>query len=111
MRRGDIVTIAQRGVYEGKPRPAVVIQADAFLEEHPSVLVCHVTAGGEDEAAAFFRIAVAPSALNGLNAPSIVLVDRISTIRRANIGDIIGHLEEATLARVDAALALFRGLS
>lgn len=40
--RGDIITIAQRGIYSGKPRPAVVIQA-VGLEHHPSILVCLIT--------------------------------------------------------------------
>ena len=38
--RGDVVIIAQKGVYEGKPRPAVVIQSEALLADHPSISVC-----------------------------------------------------------------------
>ena len=35
MKRGDLVTIAVSGHY-GKPRPAMIVQADAF-DLHPSV--------------------------------------------------------------------------
>jgi mRNA-degrading endonuclease toxin of MazEF toxin-antitoxin module len=42
IRRGAVVVVRQRGVYEGKPRPAIVIQAEPFLAHHPSVLVCLV---------------------------------------------------------------------
>lgn len=41
MRRGDFVSIAIQGDY-GKPRPALVIQADLF-NEHASVTVLPVT--------------------------------------------------------------------
>lgn len=41
MTRGDFVTIALQGDF-GKPRPALVIQADQF-SEHPSVTVLPVT--------------------------------------------------------------------
>ena len=32
LRRGTVVTVASPGVYSGKPRPAVVVQADRWLE-------------------------------------------------------------------------------
>lgn len=82
MRRGDVVIIAQRGIYEGKPRPAVVIQADAFLTDHPSVLVCHLTADEENNTGTLYRVPVVPTERNGLRVPSILLVDRVSTIRQ-----------------------------
>ena len=37
MKRGDLVTVAVSGDY-GKPRPALVVQAEAF-DRHPSVTV------------------------------------------------------------------------
>jgi hypothetical protein len=42
MRRGDVVTVAATGDY-GKPRPAVIVQADALPERHASVVVCPMT--------------------------------------------------------------------
>lgn len=41
LRRGEIVVVAAPGDY-GKPRPALVIQSDFFIE-HPSVTVCFMT--------------------------------------------------------------------
>jgi mRNA interferase MazF len=42
MRRGDLVTVAASGDY-GKPRPAVIVQTDAFPENQASVVVCQLT--------------------------------------------------------------------
>jgi mRNA-degrading endonuclease toxin of MazEF toxin-antitoxin module len=36
LRRGSVVTVASPGVYSGKPRPAVVVQADRWLQAHLS---------------------------------------------------------------------------
>lgn len=110
MRRGDVVIIAQKGVYEAKPRPAVVIQSEALLADHPSILVCLITTTDDAATGAFFRISVAPSSNNGLKTASIIQVDKVVTIRRANLGKVVGRLDEATMGRLNSALALFQGL-
>jgi mRNA interferase MazF len=43
LRRGDLVTVAAKGAYTGKPRPAVVIQAGETLPYRDSVTVCLLT--------------------------------------------------------------------
>jgi mRNA interferase MazF len=40
LRRGDLVTVAAKGDYTGKPRPALVIQASETLPYRDSVTVC-----------------------------------------------------------------------
>ena len=47
MKRGDIVTVAASGDY-GKPRPAVIVQADAF-DAIPSVTVMPLTSEIRDD--------------------------------------------------------------
>ncbi len=44
MKRGDVVVVAATGDY-GKPRPAAVVQTDAFPETHASTVVCQTTPG------------------------------------------------------------------
>ena len=39
MTRGDIVVFATKGAYSGKPRPALVVQSDAFNDTHASLTV------------------------------------------------------------------------
>jgi len=76
MRRGDLVTIALQGNF-GKPRPAVLIQADQF-DEHPTVTVLPVTS--TLVAAPLLRITLQPSAGNGLQKSSQVMVDKAMTV-------------------------------
>lgn len=108
MRRGDVVTVAAAGDY-GKPRPAVIVQTDAFPEDHPSVVVCQMTTEIVD--APDFRITVEPSAQNGLRARSQIMADKPVTIRRERIGQSVGHLEDADMARLNVALAFIMGLA
>ncbi len=108
MKRGDIVTVAAAGNY-GKPRPAVIVQTDAFPAEHASVIVCQMTSELVD--APDFRIEVDPDAENGLKARSQIMADKPVTVRRARVGDIIGRLNSPTLARLNVALAFVLGLA
>jgi mRNA interferase MazF len=73
MRRGDLVTVAAAGDY-GKPRPAVIVQTDAFPETHALILVCQMTSELSD--APDFRITIDPSEANGLRAQSQIMVDK-----------------------------------
>jgi mRNA interferase MazF len=105
--RGDLVTIALPGNY-GKLRPALVIQSDLF-DAHPSVTILPVTSELRD--VPLFRIAVTPSALNGLRKPSQVMVDKAQTVARTKIGNTIGRLDDEVMLGVNRALAVFLGFA
>jgi len=107
MRRGDLVTIALQGDY-GKPRPALVIQADLF-DEHPSVTILPVT--GELREAPLFRITIKPGDGNGLLKPSQVMVDKPQTVPREKIGATFGRLDDDDMLAVNRALAVFLGFA
>lgn len=107
MRRGDIVTVALPGDY-GKPRPALVVQADAFAG-HPSLTLLLLTSARHE--APLIRIDVEPDSGNGLERPSQICVDKAITVPHARIGRRIGQLEQATMLTVNAALARFLGLT
>ena len=107
MRRGDLVTVALQGDL-GKPRPALVIQADLF-EAHPSVTLLPVTSALR--AAPLFRIAVSPGDLNGLSRPSQVMVDKPQSVARDKIGTVFGHLDDETMLAVNRALAVSLGFA
>lgn len=108
MRRGDLVTVAASGDY-GKPRPAVIVQTDAFPATHASVVVCQVTSALTD--APDFRVTLDPSDANGLRVRSQVMADKPVTVRRERIGQTIGRLAAHDLARLNVALAFVVGLA
>ena len=108
MPRGDVVTVAVSGDY-GKPRPAVIVQSDAFPPEHASVVVCQMTSEIVD--APDFRLTIEPAAGNGLRTPSQIMVDKPVTVRREHIGRKIGQLSPADIGRLNVAIALVMGLA
>ncbi len=92
----------------GKPRPAVVIQADWF-DALSTVVVLPLTSLLHD--AAIMRIDVIPSDENGLKVPSQIAVDRPQTVRRVKVGPTIGRLDDNVMLMVQRALAVFLGLA
>ncbi len=108
MRRGDVVAVAAAGDY-GKPRPAVIVQTDAFPESHASVVVCQLTSELVD--APDFRVTVEPKPENGLRLKSQVMADKPVTIRRERIGQKIGRLGNQEMAQLGIALAFVLGLA
>ena len=108
MRRGEIWTVAARGAYSGKPRPTVVIQDDRF-DATASVTICAMTTDPTD--APLFRLPITPDARNGLDQPSRLMVDKITTVPKAGLGDHIGQLSDDDLVRLDRAIVVFLGLA
>lgn len=106
MRRGDLVTVALQGD-QGKPRPALVIQADLFADL-PAVTLLPITGTLID--APLLRIAVEPSPFNGLGKRSQIMIDKPQTPPRGKIGSVIGQLDDETLLAVNRALAVFLGI-
>ena len=97
-----MVTVASPGVYSGKPRPAVVVQADRWLQAHPSVTLCPLTSTLRQ--APLVRIAVEPSGRNGLHKPSQLMVDKLFTVPAEAVGEVVGQLEPQVLVDLDLAL-------
>jgi mRNA interferase MazF len=107
MRRGDLVTVVMSGDF-GKPRPALVIQSDHF-DATATVAVLLISSTLVD--APLIRLAVEPSAENGLRKPSQVMIDKAMTVRRDRVGAPFGRLEADTMVAVNRSLALFLGFA
>ena len=108
MKRGDLVVVAVQGDY-GKPRPALVVQADLFNDTHASITVVPVTSTIVDTP--LFRVTVEPSRRNGLRLVSQIMIDKVTTVRRERLGQTIGRLDEDVMLRVSRALALWFGIA
>ncbi len=106
MKRGDLVTVAVSGDY-GKPRPALVVQADAF-DLHPSVIVLPLTSEIHD--APLFRVSVNAGKETGLRARAQIMVDKATTVPRVKVGPRMGRVNASTMQAVNEALRGFLGL-
>lgn len=106
MSRGDIVTVVFPGAY-GKPRPAVLIQDDAF-EALPSVTVLPLTSDVRHLPP--LRITIEPGPESGLKRRSQVQIDKVMSVPRARVGALVGTLPQDTMEKVGDALARFLGL-
>lgn len=107
MRRGEVVTVALPGDF-GKPRPALIIQADQF--DATGTLTLALLSGTLVDAP-LFRLTVEPTALNGLRKPSQIMIDKIMTVKRDRLGDAFGKLDDETMLAVSRSLALFLGFA
>ena len=107
MRRGDLVTVAVQGDF-GKPRPALIIQADAFAD-HATVTVLLVSSALVD--APLLRLTVQPDAANSLRRPSQIMIDKAMTIVRTKLGEVFGRLDGDAMVEVERRLAVFLGFA
>lgn len=107
MKRGEL-WIASGGVYAAKPRPAVIVQDDAF-DGTDSVALCPLTSHVSDNP--LLRVLVEPGVSNGLLKTSFVQVDKVTTVRRSQMGDRIGVLSRDEMTQVERSLVVFLGIA
>jgi mRNA interferase MazF len=108
VKRGEIWTVAGGQDYEGKPRPAVILQDDRFSGTL-SITVCLFTTNPTP--APLFRLPVIPGETNGLQAPCSLMVDKIMTVPKTKLGARIGRLEDEDVVRLNRAVIVFLGLA
>jgi mRNA interferase MazF len=108
VKRGHIWTVAGGPDYAGKPRPAIILQDDAF-DATASITVCPLTTQSVD--APLIRLPIEPSERNGLRATSHVMVDKITTVAKKKIEEHIGRLSDEDMVRVNRAVIVFLGLA
>jgi len=106
--RGDIVIVAAKGSYTGKPRPALVVQADLFNDTHASITVCPITTDCVD--ASLFRVALPPGPTTGLSQVSQIMVDKVVSVPRGAISRRIGRCGPPPIDQVSDALRLWLDL-
>ena len=86
----------------------VVVQDDRF-DATRSVIVCGFTRDETD--APLFRLPVVPNDVNGLDAPSRLMVDKITTVPKEKLGYRVGRLEDEDVVRLNRAIMIFLGLA
>lgn len=105
--RGEIWTVAG-GVFASTPRPALVVQDDRF-DANDSLTVLPLTSTLVD--IPLLRIPVQASDLSGLIKESHIMIDKLTTVRRANVQARIGRLTPAQMVEVERALLVFLGIA
>lgn len=92
----------------GKPRPAVIIQSELYLNTIGITLV-PITTNVVDSN--LLRVSLEPSAANGLRETSQTMTDKITTVSREKVRQVVGRLEPSSMEALDTQLALFIGLA
>ncbi len=106
MRRGEIWTLRDEH-YATKARPVVIIQSD-LVDEFDSVVVVLLTSHPRESPT---RVRVEPIPANGLKVPSYVLVEKLFTVPRGDLGIRVGQLDDGQMRSVSTALARVLGIT
>ncbi|WP_320794571.1 type II toxin-antitoxin system PemK/MazF family toxin [Pyramidobacter sp.] len=101
-----MVAVAVQGDY-GKPGPALVIQADVFID-HTSITFLPLTSFLVE--APFLRYTILPDKENGLAKISQVMIDKVMTLPKEKVGKVIGRLSGKEMKQITSRLSLFIGI-
>ena len=108
MRRTEVWTAASGSSYGGKPRPVVIVQDDLFSATN-SITVCPFTTDSTD--VPLIRPLIASSTDNGLRQPSRLMVDKLNTMRRDQLGERLGKLSNEDMLKLERSMVVFLGLA
>jgi mRNA interferase MazF len=108
VKRGEVWTVSSGPDYAGKPRPAVIVQDDAF-DGTASITICPFTT--HVAAAPLMRLNIEPSAENGLRAACQLMIDKITTVSKNKLESRVGRLSGEDIVRLNRAVLVFLGLA
>jgi len=108
VRRGEVWTVSGGKDDARKPRPVVIVQDDSF-DATDSITICALTTDPTD--APLFRLVVEPDERNGLRVLCRLMVDKITTVPKANLGAQVGRLDDEDMVRLNQAMTVFLGMA
>jgi mRNA interferase MazF len=85
----------------------VIIKDDRF--DTNSVTICPFTKDLTD--APLFRLNIEATPFNGLQESCRLMVDRMTTVSRSELGAQVGALDGADLVRLNRAIVVFLGIA
>jgi mRNA interferase MazF len=106
LRRGDIVIVAH-GEF-GRPRPAIVVQANELGEDTTTVLVCPITSLVTERLPV--RPIIEPDEKSGLRARSQIMTDKMFAVRRERVRQVIGAIGANSTDQLASALLVVLGV-
>lgn len=114
MQRGDIVLVRlpdsnESGHEQTGKRPALVVHNDATSGNLSLIMIVPVTSNQKTKRFPH-TILVEPSAENGLDAPSVLLVFQLRAIDKKRIIKKIGVLESSIMEKINEEMKRLLGL-
>ena len=100
LKRGDLYFVKPPG-FVGKVRPAVIVQADKYNADPPSVTVCLLSSHLTDSR---LRVRIDPTPENGLPKPSHVMIDKVMSLPPDRLDNRIGAVTAAQLEAISTSL-------
>ena len=96
-KRGDVVLVIfpNSNLRTGKPRPALIVQADNLQTGLPQLIVAMITSRlfrANHPSRVTILLATAEGQLSGLLSDSVVMTDNLATIADTEIARVIGSL-------------------
>jgi mRNA interferase MazF len=102
VKRGQLIIVATPGDFTSKPRPYVVVQNDSMIANSGTLTVCPLTT--RLLGTGLVRVKIEPDFVNGLNCASEIQVDRITTVKKSRVDQVLGLVGTDVMALVDRAL-------
>lgn len=109
MRRGNVVVLNLGGNI-GKPRPAVIIQADILNQDNRLLTTIVLPLTSELQNMEIIRYKIEPSHGNGLLVESQVMIDKIMQVEKSRVQKIIGQLSKKQINDIEARLLAILGV-
>ena len=106
--RGTVVIVSVPGEF-GKPRPAVVVQDTRLTRLMESVGIALITTS--ERGGRHLRIKVEPTRENALRATSRIMADKLFSLHKHRVHQIVGRMDDFTMRRVDEALKTILSLA
>jgi mRNA interferase MazF len=107
VRRGELWTPAGKH-YAGKPRPVLIVQDDRF-DATSSITVCPLTSDPTE--IPLLRVPLDPNDSNGLDVPSSIMLDKVTTMRRSRLAERLGKVSDADMRALSRGLLVFLGIA
>jgi mRNA interferase MazF len=116
IKRGDIYYADLSpvvGSEQGGLRPVLIVQNDVGNRYSPTVIAAAITSRtGKTKLPTHIEVAHAEGCGQvGLARDSVILLEQVRTIDKRRLREQIGHLDELTMQRVNAAISVSLGLS
>jgi mRNA interferase MazF len=108
VKRGDVV-LAVVPSELGRPRPAIIVQANDLTTELSTVFLCPISSDVQD--ALPLRPIIDAKQSNGLGIRSQIMTDKMIALRKDRVRRTIGQIDKETSEHLDRALLVILGLT